>query len=315
MPQPEFEIIDAHVHLYRSLDLERKNVVHPGRRDKDRWANPASVTAYMDREGISKIVCLPNFPTLQIRRSLLKDVPDALSDDERTATLAAVEADLKSKLRRQNEWICKTAADNPRLVPAISMQKLFSPDEMVEELRLRVSQGARIVKMLPGMYQEYPSDRAFWPMYRACEELDVAIVSDTGTLGHADTGITYGEPDNFAAVLGAFPRLRLVMAHFPSAYWDERLTLARRFPNLYFDTSGSFDAEHMEVRDGHRAASVEDAVRLIRSLGADRFLFGSDGPRFLLQPQLEQILALGLTDDERQMILAGNAKRVYRIGD
>ena len=84
---------------------------------------------------------------------------------------------------------------------------------------------------------------------------------------------------------------------------------------MYFDTSGSFDAEHMEVRDGHRAASVEDAVRLIRSLGADRFLFGSDGPRFLLQPQLEQILALGLTDDERQMILAGNAKRVYRIGD
>ena len=62
-------------------------------------------------------------------------------------------------------------------------------------------------------------------------------------------------------------------------------------------------------------ADVEDAVRLIRSLGADRFLFGSDGPRFLLQPQLEQILALDLTDDERQMILAGNAKRVYRIGD
>lgn len=313
MSQTEFDIVDAHVHLYRSQELERKNVVHPGRRDRDRWANPASVTGFMDREGISKIVCLPNFPTLQMRRSLLKDVPGDLPDGERTPALAAIEAELKSRLRRQNEWICRTAADNPRLVPAISMQRLFSPEEMVGELRLRVSQGARIVKMLPGMYHEYPSDHAFWPLYQACEELDVAIVSDTGTLGQADTGIAYGEPDNFGEMLAAFPRLRLVMAHFPSAYWDQRVTLARQFPNLYFDTSGSFGAEHVEVRDGRRAAAVEDAVRLIRGVGADRFLFGSDGPRFLFQPQLEQMLSLDLTDDERQLILAGNARRVYRI--
>ena len=71
----------------------------------------------------------------------------------------------------------------------------------------------------------------------------------------------------------------------------------------------------MEVRDGPRAAALEDATRLIRSVGADRFMFGSDGPRFLLQPQLEQIIGLDLTDDERQMILAGNARSIYRIAD
>ena len=70
----------------------------------------------------------------------------------------------------------------------------------------------------------------------------------------------------------------------------------------------------MEVRDGHRAAAVEDAVRLIRSLGADRIVFGSDGPRFLFSLSWSRSSA-DLTDDERQMILAGNAKRIYRIGD
>jgi uncharacterized protein len=311
----EFDIIDAHVHLYRSQDLERRNVVHPGRRDRDRWANPASVTAFMDREGIFKIVCLPNFPTRQMRQALLDQLPADLGDDERAAATAGIEAELASRLRRQNEWICRTAAENPRLVPAISMQKVFTPEEMVEELRLRVSQGARIVKMLPGMYFEHPADKAFWPLYEACAELDVAVVSDTGTLGQPESGTAYGEPVNFADVLAAFPGLRLVMAHFPSAFWDERVALAQRFPNLYFDTSGSFNAEHIEVRDGHRAAAVEDAVRLIRGVGVERFMFGSDGPRFLFQPQLEQILGLDLTDDERQMVLAGNARRIYRIDD
>jgi predicted TIM-barrel fold metal-dependent hydrolase len=313
LSEPEYEIIDAHVHLYRSLDLERQNVRHPGRRDRDRWANPAAVTAFMDREGVSKIVCLPNFPTLQMRQSLQKKMPAGLPDSERADALAAIETELVDKLRRQNEWICRTAAENPRLVPAISMQKVFSPEQMVEELKLRVSQGARIVKMLPGMYHEYPADKAFWPLYEACAELDVAIISDTGTLGQADTGVAYGEPENFAKVLAAFPGLRLVMAHFPSAFWDQRVALAGRFPYVYFDTSGSFGAPDVEVRDGHRAAAVEDAARIIRAVGADRFMFGSDGPRFLFQPQLEQILGLDLTGEEKELILAGNARRIYRI--
>lgn len=315
MPVTDFDIIDAHVHLYRSLDLERKNVVHPGRRDRDRWANPESVTSYLDREGIAKIVCLPNFPTRQMRQSLLSELPDDLTDGERTVAAAEIETNLASRLRRQNAWMCETAAENPRLVPAVSMQKVFSPEEMVEELRLRVSQGARIVKLLPGMYFEHPADREFWPLYQACVDLDVTIISDTGTLGQSDCGVAYGEPANFADVLAAFPELRIVMAHFPSAYWDERVALAQQFPNLYFDTSGSFYAEHIEVRDGHRAAALEDATRLIRDVGADRFMFGSDGPRFLLQPQLEQIIGLDLTDNERQMILADNARRIYRIAD
>jgi uncharacterized protein len=309
----EFEIIDAHVHLYRSLDLERKNVVHPGRRDRDRWANPAAVNAFLDHAGVSKIVCLPNFPTRQMRESLLRELPAELSDSERAAAAADIELTLASRLRRQNEWICKTASENPRLIPAISMQKVFSPDDMVEELRLRVSQGARIVKMLPGMYFEHPADRAFWPLYEACAELDVTIISDTGTLGLDDSGVAYGEPDNFAEMLAAFPRLRLVMAHFASAFWDERVALAERFPNLYFDISGSFNADHVEVRDGRRAAAIEDAARLIRSVGVDRFMFGSDGPRFLFQPQVEQALGLELSDDELQKILAGNARNIYRI--
>src|ERR1043166_8307938 len=154
----ELDIIDAHVHLYRSLALEKQNVQDPDRRDRDRWGNPQAITGFMDREGISKIVCLPNFPTRQMRQSLVAQIPADLPAPEIESARARVEDELRGRVRRQNEWLAQLARDNPRLVPAVGVQKLFSPEEMVEEVRLRASQGARTVKLLPGMYFEYPDD-------------------------------------------------------------------------------------------------------------------------------------------------------------
>jgi predicted TIM-barrel fold metal-dependent hydrolase len=309
----DLDIIDAHVHMYRSLGLEKQNVQDPGRRDRDRWGNPDAITAFMDREGISKIVCLPNFPTRQMRQTLVAQIPADRPAAELEAARTGVEDELRGRVRRQNEWLTQLATTNPRLVPAVGVQKLFSPAEMEEEVRLRASQGARTVKLLPGFYFEYPNDPAFWPMYRAAEELGLAITSDTGTLGLQESGECYGEPVRFAAVLQSFPRLKIVMAHFPSAFWDERVELAQQFPNLYFDLSGSFDAPHMEVRDEHRALNIADAERVLRKVGVQRFMFGSDGPRFKFQPALEQILALRLSTDEKRAILADNARRIYGI--
>jgi predicted TIM-barrel fold metal-dependent hydrolase len=45
----------------------------------------------------------------------------------------------------------------------------------------------------------------------------------------------------------------------------------------------------------------------------DRILFGTDFPALAPQPQIEQIIRLSLTDEEKQKVLAGNAKRVYNI--
>lgn len=311
---PDFEIIDTHVHLYRSLALEKQNVANKGRRDRDRWGNPEAVTAFMDREGISHVVSLPNLPTRQMRAAMVAELPAELAGVEREAALARIERDLGGRIKRQNEWLCQLAQANPRVVPSVGVQKTLSPQEMADEVRLRAGQGAKTVKLLPGMYLEYPNDRAFWPMYETAQELGLAITSDTGTLG-ADSGVIYGQPANFAEVLESFPRLRVVMAHFPSAFWDERVELALRFPNVFFDTSGSFNAHGVEVRDGHRALALDDAPRIMRKVGIERFMFGSDGPRFLFHPELEQILAMDLTDAEKKAVLAENAKRIYRIGD
>ena len=103
------------------------------------------------------------------------------------------------------------------------------------------------------------------------------------------------------------------MAHLGSAFWDERVELARQFPNVYFDTAQGFSTPASVALHQGRGLSASDAVRIIRKIGVERIMFGSDGSHWEVLPQLEEILALDLTEQEKQMILAENAKRILKI--
>jgi predicted TIM-barrel fold metal-dependent hydrolase len=317
----ELPIIDAHIHLYRDIEKEKQALPIPGRRDRDRWGNVDSIFNYMDREGVSHAVALNLYPTGLMRRILRSKIPASLPEGEKQAAEHEVERELGAGLRRQNDWLCRVSQASARIVAGIGVQKLLSPEELVAEVELRAAQGARTVKLIPGWFREFPNDRAFWPMYRRCEELGLAVTADTGALGLGEhmshpgeqNRICYGEPVNFTEVLEEFPRLTVVMCHFPSAFWDQRVELARRFPQLVFDISGGFAAPSFHARDGKRALPESDAVRVMRKVGIERMMFGSDGPHVMLQPCLEQFLRLDLADAERQLVLVDNAKRVYRI--
>jgi hypothetical protein len=322
MSSEEFEIIDAHVHLHRNVTQEKQSFFIPGRRDRDRWGNAESIIAYMDREGISKTVCLNLFPTEPMRDFLMSKIPAEDKEKDPESVKTQVEKELASRLRRHNEWLCAVSMENPRIVAGIGMQKLLTPEEMVEEVEAGAAQGAKTVKLLPGMFRHYPNDRAFWQLYEKCQEIGMPVTLDSGTLGElSPEGVYYGEPVNFVEVLESFPKLTVVMCHLASAFWDQRVEMAQRFSNLSFDMSGSFNRppngewmlEPIIARDAHRACAEEDAVRIIRKVGVDRIMWGTDGPAVMARSGIEQVLRLDLTDEEKRKILAQNAKRIYEI--
>jgi predicted TIM-barrel fold metal-dependent hydrolase len=110
-----------------------------------------------------------------------------------------------------------------------------------------------------------------------------------------------------------FPRLKFILAHLPSAYWDQRLDIASQFPQVYFDTSGGFSSQQWQGRDAHRSCAVEDAARLMRSVGIHRVLFGSDGPMADFRLQFEQIMELSLLDEEKRRIFSENARELLEL--
>jgi predicted TIM-barrel fold metal-dependent hydrolase len=321
----EFEVIDAHVHMARNSSEETGWYLIPGRRDRDRWATPEGSIPWMDRNGISKMVVLVLLPRTWRPSLNEKARIEGLPSPERVEAEKKMVAELAPKIREFNEWGCQLSAHFPRLVPFILIAKdLGGAAELAGEVALRFRQGAKGVKLHPGMHGFYPDDETHWPMYAKCQELGLPVVADSGPwevpnilIGSAahlhQPHPDYGEPKNFEKVLKTFPRLTLVMAHLGSAWWDERVELAAKYPNLYFDISQGFAAPDRIPFYPLRGLAEEDAPRILRKIGVARIMFGSDGPSLPFQLQLEQLLRLPLTDDEKRRILAENAKRIYRI--
>lgn len=325
----DFDIIDVHNHLCRTEEEERDYFPIPGRREHDRWATPERAIEYMDRHGISAMVFLILIPRQQraplFQKAKLSDLPEGQRQKERRK----LSGQIAPLMRDMNEWGCGIGRKFPRLRPFIGISDdLGDAEAIAAEVTLRASQGARGVKMHPGQFSCFPDDKVLWPMYQKCQELGLPVLSDSGPWPHShlmtmypnplgfrlhEPNQNYAEPKNFARVLEAFPRLTLIMAHLGSAWWDERVELAAQYPNLVFDTSQGFAAPDQIPVVAHRSLAEEDTVRVFRKIGVERIMFGSDFPGIAPQPQLEQIMRLPLTDEEKRMILAENARRILKF--
>jgi len=325
----DFEIIDAHTHLSRSIEEEANYMLFPGRRTRDRWGTPERAMEYMERYGISKMVFLTSLPA-QYRRPLCEKAKLLeLTERQRRKEEKRISEQIGPMMRKFNEWGCKVGQRFPRLIPFSCISKeLGDARAMVEEVELRASQGAKGIKFHPGAYYFFPDDKELWPVYEKCQELGLPIIADSAPwnvshiltvyphpLSVPTTGqhIDYAEPKNWDLVLEAFPRLTVVLAHLGSAWWDERVELANKYSNVYFDTAQGFAAPDRIPFTPHRSLAEEDVMRVFHKIGTERIMFGTDFPGVEPQPQWEQLLRLPLTYEEKQMIFSENAKRILRI--
>jgi hypothetical protein len=57
----------------------------------------------------------------------------------------------------------------------------------------------------------------------------------------------------------------------------------------------------------------KEAVEMIRTIGANRVMFGTDYPWIDPVSNIERICGLALTEEEKQKILGGNAARLLGL--
>jgi hypothetical protein len=170
--------------------------------------------------------------------------------------------------------------------------------------------GAKGLKLHPVSNRFYPSDRGLWPAYQRAMDLRLPILFHSGEAEVAGyTQADYARPANFEPVMQSFPKLVIILAHLGKGFLEESVALARKYGNVYFDTSAILSGG--EIRSGF--ASGGDAVKLIRTIGVSRVLFGSDWPWFDPLLAIRQIEGLDLSEEEKRMILGRNAAKVFGL--
>lgn len=138
------------------------------------------------------------------------------------------------------------------------------------------------------------------PVIERCIEYDIPVLihafhKSVGQLPFESRG------EHVARLAQRYPEAKLIMAHL-GADCTRELPPIKNCKNVWTDFSGSINHEN-------------DLRYAKRMVGADRLLFGSDMPGISFIVSYSQVLESEFTEDEKEKILSGNAKKLFKLGE
>jgi uncharacterized protein len=238
-------------------------------------------------------------------------IVNAFSIDEwRDRRLAGLEPDpapLGAQLIRFNQWLVDAVAHIPEITPFVALDPwVLTVAELTAHLERMHRSGARGVKIHPVEQRFRPSDPRMLDLFRACKDLGMTVLSHSGT---SRGEIQFGEPREFAEVARAVPGLQLVVAHLGGGSWPQITELAQRCPQVSFDL-----CEIVAWVGAPNAPTASRLVQIIREIGVDRVMFGSDFPWYDPGEMARVVMGLpGLSEGEVAAILWENAARILTL--
>jgi hypothetical protein len=258
----------------------------------------------LEGANIAKAVQVNMTPVREMHEAAIEKLPE----DEQAGEHPEIAAKMGERLRRRNTWTCELSNEHDELEAFPSVDPLMDPDAMVVEVeRCAKELGAAGIKIHPAEGRYFPRDERMWPVYGKIQELGLPVITHGGMfMLTPDTH--YTQPSNFEPILDSFPDMKLVVAHLGHGFWDESVALAKKYPNVYFDTSAVIcGAENLEI------LSDADAAELIRKIGVERVIFGSDYPWFSPAASLDALMKLPLEPAEKEKILGENARALLGV--
>jgi len=234
--------------------------------------------------------------------------PEVVADPEqRDREIAAIERGLPARMQAYNRWLLDAVSSVPQITPYVAVDPwALSPEQNVAHLREMEQLGARGVKIHPVVQRFSPNDPRMHPIYEACVEMELVLLSHTG----ADKeGAGFAEPRSFAEVLGTFPELSVVLAHVGGGRWQQTVELAATFPSVSFDL-----CEIIEWTGSPNAPTADELAHMVSEIGPERLMLGTDFPWYDLDHSAQLVMELPeLSEAQKEAILGENAARILRL--
>lgn len=167
---------------------------------------------------------------------------------------------------------------------------------LCEEVEWILGAGLKGIKMHPDS-QRFPIDDVrLYPVYDAIQG-KIPLLLHMG-----DQRYNYSHPVRLRKILGLFPDLEVIAAHFGgySMYHTAR--------ELLWDTDCVFD-----ISSSLMFMERGEPERYINSYGAERLAFGSDYPLWDPEEELRRFLELNLTAEQFEQIANKTAKRILKL--
>jgi uncharacterized protein len=308
--------VDVHMHLYETKEIGEwwkrgYEIWEYGPKDGVRFSGYSGTVEdavdAMTTAGFSHGIAVNLFAVELSRQEAISRIPDELEGEDRERAIAEIDATLGERYREFNGWLCEALAPFPQLTPFVAADPwVLPPESNAAHLREMAESGARGIKIHPAAQAFAPSDPRMSVVYETCRDLGFAVLSHTGSSKGTES---FAEPAAFADMLRRFPDLTVVLAHLGGGRWQQTAELARAFPHVSFDL-----CEIIDWTGAPNAPSDQQLAALIRDVGVDRVVFGTDFPWYDLDHTVERVMELPLLSrEEKEKILGANAVRILGL--
>ena len=198
---------------------------------------------------------------------------------------------------RGNDLMAEYVRKWPKRFVGVAFVTPNYPDEMGKELERCFSQlGTKFIKIYPHYVRVAHDDPLYFPIYEFANERKLAIMSHARHYFDPPSTSIYDRYEGLGQAIS--PRSTGSWLMPAGAGGEEAVKAVRDFSSVYVETCSS----------GLR--SIEHAVKEGR---ADRVLFGTDMPLLDASQQIAKVVVSQITDEEKKMVLGGNAIRLLGL--
>lgn len=193
------------------------------------------------------------------------------------------------------------------------------PTRGVEEVRRAVGLFAEVpdliaLKLYPGYRHFYPNDARLEPLYEFAERRGLPVMIHQGDTLDPNGLVKFARPLEVDEVAVRWRGVRFVLCHLGNPWVEEAAEVVYKNENVYTDTSGLI----WSPRSPYYRRMFERAQRRLTNLivsvgGPERVLYGSDWPLESIAVAREMVDGLDLPEPDREMILGGNARRLFGL--
>lgn len=240
----------------------------------------------------------------------------------------SVAGEAKWSVEEMTQWVAKQADEYSDKLVALCAVDPRRGERAVKLVEKAVEEwGMKGVKFHPTAGY-YPDDRAYFPLYEKCVELDVPLHSHTAAVIAAPMESKYADPIYLDSVAANFPDLKIILLHFGGMNWTLKcaeIMCARA--NVYAEISAhQITAAGIPQYELTTLRNLLDVPTLLGPSLKERIMFGTDWPYLLTVmgddawvdwvkkiPEKGKEYGLKFAEEEVNKILGENAKRILKL--
>jgi predicted TIM-barrel fold metal-dependent hydrolase len=206
-----------------------------------------------------------------------------------------------------NDYILESITRYPKRLVGFGAVASYHDDKSLAEIERCVKGGIKGVGELRPDVQspETITPKMLEPFSRLLVKHNLILLTHASDpVGHHYRGKGTATPERLEHFIANFSGVPVVCAHWGGGlpFYTLMPEVRQALENVYFDTAISPYLYRPEI------------YRYVRDLvGADRILFGSDYPVITPSRLLREMDTVELSDEDREMILSGNARRLLNI--